>query len=403
MSEAKTVVLGVTGSIAAYKAVEIVRLLQREGVEVRVVMTESATRFVAPLTFEVLSENEVYRAMFDSASSKMPHITLSHEADLVVVAPATASTLAKAAAGSCDDILAATILSSRKPVIFAPAMHSEMYENQATQDNLMMLRRRGHLIVEPETGVLADGSSGVGRLADVGSIVRVVKGELERGQDLKGKKVIVTGGGTREPIDPVRFIGNRSSGKTGVALAEEVRLRGGQPVLITAAKRPVSSDIECLTVESAADMEDALLSRIDSAHAVVMSAAVSDFRPAEVQNRKIKKKERISVELVKNPDILGKVSKLVRNGANAGGIRPVLVGFAAESHDVLLNATEKLSRKGIDLIVANNVSSSESGFDSDELEFALVQEGEDPINFSLRSKREAARIIVSKMVSLMKG
>ena len=427
MIKGKTVVLGVTGSIAAYKAAEIARELVKREIQVRVAMTEAATHFIAPLTFEALTQNKVFTAIFDQEAAKIPYLVLSHGADLILVAPATATIIAKAAAGFADDILSATILSATCPVIFAPAMHSEMYVNPATQENILTLKKRGNIFIEPEEGELADRTRGIGRLAEINKIVQAVTSELEREEDLRGKKVIVTAGGTRESLDPARFLGNRSSGKMGYALADEARRRGAKTVLIST---PVSvlppPNVELIAVKTALEMREAVLKRAPKADLVIMSAAVSDFRPVTYEEQKIKKQKKLILELEENPDILEELGNLKRvksptfAKASAGRQEsrvkkpknqktitnyhfPVLVGFAAESENLLKNAREKLNDKNLDLVVATDITKEGSGFGQDFLQFAIVNREEKVENFPLISKIEAARIILNKAVAHLKN
>src|SRR3990172_78475 len=400
MIKGKTVVLGVTGSIAAYKAAEIARELVKREIQVRVAMTKAATHFIAPLTFEALTQNKVFTTIFDQEAAKIPYLVLSHGDDLILVAPATATIIAKAAAGFADDILSATILSATCPVIFAPAMHSEMYVNPATQENILTLKKRGNIFIEPEEGELADRTRGIGRLAEINKIVQAVTSELEREEDLRGKKVIVTAGGTRESLDPARFLGNRSSGKMGYALADEARRRGAKTVLIST---PVSvlppPNVELIAVKTALEMREAVLKRAPKADVVIMSAAVSDFRPVTYEEQKIKKQKKLILELEENPDILEELGRRTKDE----GRRTVLVGFAAESENLLKNAREKLNDKNLDLVVATDITKEGSGFGQDFLEFTIINREERVENFPLISKIEAARIILNKAVAHLKN
>jgi phosphopantothenoylcysteine decarboxylase/phosphopantothenate--cysteine ligase len=347
------VVLGVAGGIAAYKAVELLRQLTESGHDVRVVPTASALEFVGAPTWSALSGKPVTASTWDDVH-EVAHVRIGQEADLVVVAPATANLLAKAAAGLADDLLTNTLLTARCPVVMAPAMHTEMWEHPATQANVATLRRRGVLVVEPAVGRLTGADSGKGRLPDPQELALLCQRVLAgRGDlDLVGRRVVVTSGGTREHLDPVRFLGNRSSGRQGHALARAAAARGAEVVLVSSSSLPDPAGVKVLTVTSALQMHDAVLAEAASADAVVMAAAVADYRPAERLDTKRKKTASQTVELVQNPDIL---AALVAQRA-AG---QVLVGFAAETGDpsasVLEHGRAKLVRKGCDLLVVNEV------------------------------------------------
>ncbi len=355
----RRVVLGVSGGIAAYKAVEICRRLVDAGVHVAPVLTADALHFVGATTFSALASEPVRMALFDTAEP-IPHTRLGQTADLVVVAPATAKLLGKYAAGISDDLLSATLLATRAPVLVCPAMHTEMWEHPAVQENLATLRRRGVHVVEPEEGRLAGGDVGAGRLASPASIVEAIAailGSRAGRRDLEGVTVLVTSGGTREAIDPVRFIGNRSSGKMGHALAHAAADRGARVVLVTTVERPVPALAEVVKVESAQEMHDAVMARMGPVDVVVMAAAVADFRPVAVAEQKIKKAggpPRVVLE--PTPDILAALGASKRPGQ-------ILVGFAAETTDVRGHATEKMLRKNVDLMVANDVSAPDAGFE----------------------------------------
>jgi phosphopantothenoylcysteine decarboxylase / phosphopantothenate---cysteine ligase len=348
------VVLGVAGGIAAYKACELLRRLTESGHEVRVVPTESALHFVGAATWSALSGQPVATGVWD-AVHEVPHVRIGQQADIVVVAPATADLLAKAAHGLADDLLTNTLLTARCPVVFAPAMHTEMWEHPATQENVATLRRRGAIVIEPAVGRLTGKDTGKGRLPDPEQIFQAVRRTLARGAtapDLTGRHVVVSAGGTREPLDPVRFLGNRSSGKQGYALARTAIARGARVTLIaanTGLPDPAGADV--VHVGTALDLRDAVLKAAPDADCVVMAAAVADFRPAQRVDGKIKKTdaEPAPIALVKNPDILAELSRdRVRVGQ-------VVVGFAAETDDVLANGRAKLARKGCDLLVVNRV------------------------------------------------
>jgi phosphopantothenoylcysteine decarboxylase / phosphopantothenate---cysteine ligase len=358
------VVLGVTGGIAAYKAVDVCRRLMDLGAHVAPVMTEDATRFVGPLTFSALASEPCRTGLFDQADT-IPHTRLGQQAEVVVVAPATARFISAYATGLSDGLLTATVIATRAPVVVCPAMHTEMWEHPAVQENVATLVRRGVHIVWPEEGRLAGGDEGKGRLADPADIVARVSDVL-RGpgvpsgvRDLEGLRVLVTAGGTREPIDPVRFITNRSSGKQGHALAEAAADRGAVVSLVTAAGLPARGVHEVTKVETAAEMERAVLDRSDTADVVVMAAAVADFRPKVAAAHKLHKQDGVP-DLVLEPttDILAVLGRRRRKGQ-------VLVGFAAETGATLERASEKMSAKGVDVMVSNDVTVPGAGFDHD--------------------------------------
>ncbi|MFF9571207.1 bifunctional phosphopantothenoylcysteine decarboxylase/phosphopantothenate--cysteine ligase CoaBC [Streptomyces sp. NPDC014685] len=365
------VVLGVSGGIAAYKACELLRRLTESGHDVRVVPTGSALNFVGEATWSALSGHPVATEVWDDVH-EVPHVRIGQGADLVVVAPATADTLARAAHGLADDLLTNTLLTARCPVVFAPAMHTEMWEHPATRENVATLRRRGAVVIEPAVGRLTGVDTGKGRLPDPGEIFEVCRRVLARGPvepDLAGRHVVISAGGTREPLDPVRYLGNRSSGKQGYALARTAVARGARVTLVeanTGLPDPAGADV--LHAGTAVQLREAVLKAAADADVVVMAAAVADFRPAEYATGKIKKKdgqEPAPLTLVRNPDILAEVA-----GERA---RPgqIVVGFAAETDDVLANGREKLRRKGCDLLVVNEVGERRT-FGSEENEAVVL-------------------------------
>ncbi|AEN08810.1 MULTISPECIES: bifunctional phosphopantothenoylcysteine decarboxylase/phosphopantothenate--cysteine ligase CoaBC [unclassified Streptomyces] len=369
--EKPKVVLGVSGGIAAYKACELLRRLTESGHDVRVVPTASALNFVGAATWSALSGHPVSTEVWDGVH-EVPHVRIGQGADLVVVAPATADMLAKAAHGLADDLLTNTLLTARCPVVFAPAMHTEMWEHPATQENVATLRRRGAVVIEPAVGRLTGVDTGKGRLPDPGEIFEVCRRVLDRGpaeRDLAGRHVVVSAGGTREPLDPVRYLGNRSSGKQGYALARTAVARGARVTLVeanTGLPDPAGADV--LRAGTAVQLREAVLKAAADADVVVMAAAVADFRPAAYATGKIKKKdgqEPAPVALVRNPDILAEVA-----GERA---RPgqLVVGFAAETDDVLANGRAKLRRKGCDLLVVNEVGERKT-FGSEENEAVVL-------------------------------
>lgn len=357
------VALGVTGGIAAYKAAELVRLLQDRGIRVQVVMTRAAQEFVRPLTFAALSGEKVITDLFGAGAeepnidSAVEHIAVAQAIDALVVAPATADVIAKFAHGEANDFLTTLFLATTAPVIIAPAMNVNMWDNTATQANIETLKARGYTIVEPDSGYLACGMVGAGRLAANETIVLAVLKALKAEQDLAGETVLITAGPTREPIDPVRYIGNRSSGKMGYALAEAALRRGAKVILVsgpTALKPPSSAEV--IQVQTAQQMRDAVMAQFDRANIVIKAAAVADFT-VRAADEKIKRKGPITLELEPTTDILAEL------GATKGG--RILIGFAAETNDVLANAKKKLESKSLDAIVLNDVSQPGIGFDSE--------------------------------------
>ncbi|WP_457535833.1 bifunctional phosphopantothenoylcysteine decarboxylase/phosphopantothenate--cysteine ligase CoaBC [Streptomyces filamentosus] len=365
------VVLGVSGGIAAYKACELLRRLTESGHDVRVVPTDSALHFVGAATWSALSGNPVSTEVWDSVH-EVPHVRIGQGADLVVVAPATADMLAKAAHGLADDLLTNTLLTARCPVVFAPAMHTEMWEHPATQENVATLRRRGAVVVEPAVGRLTGVDTGKGRLPDPGEIFEVCRRILARGvtaPDLAGRHVVISAGGTREPLDPVRYLGNRSSGKQGYALARAAAARGARVTLVEAnTGLPDPAGVDVVHIGTAVQLREAVLKAAADADAVVMAAAVADFRPAVYATGKIKKTDdggAPTIELVRNPDILAELS------ADRALPGQVVVGFAAETDDVLPNGRAKLARKGCDLLVVNEVGEHKT-FGSEENEAVVL-------------------------------
>jgi phosphopantothenoylcysteine decarboxylase / phosphopantothenate---cysteine ligase len=353
----KRIVLGVSGGIAAYKAVDVCRRLVDAGAHVSPVLTEDATRFVGAVTFSALASEPVRTSLWDEPEP-IPHTRLGQSADLIVVAPATARVLGKYAAGISDDLLTATLLATRAPVLVCPAMHTEMWDHASVQENLATLRRRGVHVLDPAVGRLAGGDVGAGRLAEPADIVAEIERVLGP-KDLEGVRILVTAGGTREPIDAVRVITNRSSGKQGYALAEVARRRGAQVTLVTTVDRPAPPGVEVVNVGSASEMEDAVVPRQREFDVIVMAAAVADFRPKDAADRKIKKEDGLS-EIVLEPthDFLVDLGRTKPAGQ-------VLVGFAAETDNLRENAVGKLRRKHLDLIVGNDVSAPGVGFEHD--------------------------------------
>ena len=390
------IALGVTGGIAAYKAAEILRLLQERGHQVQVIMTRSAQEFVRPLTFAALSGQKVITDMFaghePNLDSAVEHISVAESVDALLVAPATADTLAKFAHGLADDFLSTLYLATTAPVIVAPAMNVNMWNHAATQQNVAALRARGVQIVEPGTGYLACGMVGAGRLAEIEAIVAAVESALASAKDLAGETFLITAGPTREPIDPVRYVSNRSSGKMGYALAEAAARRGARVLLVSgpvALATPAGVDVEA--VETAAQMRDAVLAHLAEATVVIKAAAVADYRPKKTSSTKIKGKNAFALEMEANPDIVSELA--------ARRTHQVIVGFAAETNDVLENARKKLLGKSLDAIVANDVSQPGIGMDAERNAVTLLTQTE-VIEVPEASKREIAATIVDFAVKL---
>jgi phosphopantothenoylcysteine decarboxylase/phosphopantothenate--cysteine ligase len=394
MMQDKTVLLGVTGSIAAYKAVDLASKLTQAGAKVDVVMTECATEFVTPLSFSSITHRPTVTYMFDTPDEfEIEHIALAERANVAVIAPATANIIAKLAAGIADDMLTCSVLATRAPVVVAPAMNVKMWENSVTQENLAKLRARGFRIVEPGTGSLACGAQGKGRLADIEDILTAINQALRVTSDLAGKRVVVSAGGTQEAIDPVRYVGNRSSGKMGFAMAEAARDRGAKVTLVTgptALEDPIG--VEVVRVQTALEMQDAVNKAASKADVLIMAAAPADFRPAKVAKSKIKKEStsQLSLELVPNPDIISAVKGEI-----------IKVGFAAESEDLVKNATAKLKRKSLHLIVANNITEAHSGFGTDTNKVTLIDSQGKIEALPLLPKSEVAHKVLDKVVNLL--
>jgi phosphopantothenoylcysteine decarboxylase / phosphopantothenate---cysteine ligase len=392
------IAVGVCGGIGAYKSVEVVRGLQKLGHDVVAVMTHSARQFVGELTFEAITRHRVLTSQFEpGANADIEHIALASSIDLLIVAPATANILGKFANGIADDFLTSLYLATKAPVLVAPAMNTNMLEHAAVQQNLQVLAARGTYFVEPGAGYLACGWIGKGRLAEPGDIVAAAEQVLTPAGPLRGKTVIVTAGPTREAIDPVRFVGNRSSGKMGYALAAAARSRGAQVVLIsgpTALQPPAG--VELIRVTTAAEMRDAIIPRAGHADVVIMAAAVADYAPASVPQEKIHKgSDILTLSLVRTPDILAELGT-----QRGGGERPILVGFAAETTDVIASARRKQREKQVDLIVANDVSRSDAGFDVDTNEVTLITaDGEESL--PLQSKSAVAAQVVQHIELLL--
>ena len=391
----KQIVLGVTGSIAAYKAIALLRTLLREGATVQVVMTQSATKFVTPLTFEVLSGHPVSTDVFE-AHQEMKHLSLSEQADAIVIAPATANCLAKSALGLGDDLLSTLLLTAQCPLILAPAMDGGMWTHPSVTEHVAKLRARGTIVVDPEVGPLASGRIGQGRLAEEATILEAIQAALAPRRDWQGHRILVSAGPTQEAIDPVRFISNRSSGKMGYAIAEAAQARGAQVVLVTgptALQQP--KGIEVVSVATAEEMMKALSSRLAWSTTVIMAAAVADFRPTNPAVQKLKKQGRTgqTLELERTTDILASLS--------AQRTTQLMVGFAAETSDLIAHAKRKLTEKGLDLIVANDVTTVGGGFDSDQNAATLIDRQGVLTELPLMPKRALADAILNRAQELL--
>ncbi|MGI6360807.1 MAG: bifunctional phosphopantothenoylcysteine decarboxylase/phosphopantothenate--cysteine ligase CoaBC [Bacillota bacterium] len=396
MFRGKKITLGITGGIAAYKAAEITSWLKNNQASVQVVMTEAACHFIAPLTLKTLSQKPVaLDIMSEDSAWNVPHIDVG-DCDLFCVIPATANFLAKVACGLANDILSASLLASSAPVLIAPAMHANMYNNASTQENLAVLQERGFIFVEPGFGKLACGATGQGRLADLEVIKETICQMLLPQQDLIAMKVLVTAGPTRESVDPVRYLSNRSSGKMGYAVAAAAQKRGAEVTLISG---PVSLTpppaVNFVQVESAQEMYEAVWHFYDDYDIVIKSAAVADFRPIAAHRQKIKKttgQEVLNIEMQQNPDILASL------GAKKG--RHILVGFAAETENLEQYALKKLTEKNLDLIVANDVTEAGAGFDADTNIVTLINAAGDKFNYPKIDKNEVAEIILDQIIAL---
>ncbi|MEK7761449.1 MAG: bifunctional phosphopantothenoylcysteine decarboxylase/phosphopantothenate--cysteine ligase CoaBC [Nitrospirota bacterium] len=392
----KQIVLGVTGSIAAYKAIALLRTLLREGATVQVVMTQSATKFVTPLTFEVLSGHPVSTDVFE-AHHEMKHLSLSEQADAIVIAPATANCLAKSALGLGDDLLSTLLLTAQCPLILAPAMDGGMWTHPSVTEHVAKLRARGTIVVDPEVGPLASGRIGQGRLAEEATILEAIQTALAPRRDWQGHRILVSAGPTQEAIDPVRFISNRSSGKMGYAIAEAAQARGAQVVLVTGPTALLPpKGIEVVSVATAEEMMKALSSRLAWSTTVIMAAAVADFRPTHPASQKIRKQGRTgqTLELERTTDILASLS--------AQRTTQLMIGFAAETSDLIAHAKDKLKAKGLDLIVANDVTIEGAGFGSDQNAATLIDRQGVMTELPLMPKRALADAILNRAQELLR-
>ena len=390
----KSVVIGITGSIAAYKAAEIVSQLKKKGIDINVIMTKAGSEFITPLTLETLSKNPVVTDMFNRNHPwEVEHIALAKKADVFLVAPASADFISKAANGICDDMLTTTILATRAEILIAPAMNDNMYLNPIIQENIAKLKSRGYKFIDPESGMLACGTSGVGRLADVNVIVQKVVKLLNKKDDLKGKKVLVTAGPTCEDIDPVRYITNRSTGKMGYAVARAAAMRGAEVTLISGKTNLTAPQgVNIINIRSSQNMFDEVNNNFDCCDMLIMAAAPADFTPVKTESEKVKKngKETLTIELVATKDILASVG--VRKGNR------VIVGFAAETQNIENNAKPKLEKKNLDMIAANDVKAEKTGFGYDTNAITLYSKNGTVKNSGLMSKDEVADWLLDEAI-----
>jgi len=397
MLKGKEIVLGVTGGIAAYKAAEFVRLLAKKEANVHVVMTRSAQEFITPLTFQTLSGNAVVTDLFALIEDeKIGHIALADLAELIVILPATANIIGKIANGIADDFLSTMVMASKAPVLFVPSMNVNMWENKALQKNVQTLLERGYHFVEPGEGELACHWYGKGRLAELDEVVERIEDLLSQ-KDLRGEKILITGGPTQEPIDPVRFITNRSSGKMGYALAKMARRRGAEVILVTGpTSLPIPrKDIDLVSVRTAEEMREAVLTHMEGTTVVIKAAAVSDYRPKTTSKKKLKKADPYtSLELERTRDILGEIGR--KKGDR------ILIGFAAETEDLIGNAKKKLKEKNLDFIVVNDVTQTGAGFGADTNQVKIIYPSGKVKNLPLMSKEEVSQYILDDVVNLLK-
>lgn len=382
----KCVVIGVTGGIAVYKALDVISALRKKDIEVHVIMTESASKFVNPLTFQSISQNMVVTDMFAEPKAwEIQHISLAQKADLMLVAPATANIIGKISNGIADDMLSTTIMATKAKVLIAPAMNTNMYENKIVQNNISKLKDFGYKFIEPASGRLACGDVGIGKLADVNTIVERVLEELEeKEQDLLGKKVLISAGPTIAPIDPVRYITNRSTGKMGYAIAQEARERGAEVVLVSGPTNlNPPKDVKIINIKTNEEMKNEIFDNFEWADIVIKSAAVADYKPKEYSEEKIKKGDGdLNLCLTRDNDILKSLGEIKTH--------QILVGFAAESNNVLENANKKLKNKNLDFIVANDITSSDTGFGSEDNKVVILSKNDEKLELEKMSKKEVA-------------
>lgn len=386
MENSKTVVIGVSGGIAVYKALDVISRLRKENIEVHVIMTKAASEFVNPISFQSLSQNMVIHDMFEEPKAwEIQHISLAKKADLLVVVPATANIIGKVANGIADDMLSTTIMATKAPVIFAPAMNVNMYNNRVVQDNIQKLKAFGYDFISPSSGRLACGDIGEGKLAETEEIFEIIMSNLYPLKDMKGTKVLVTAGPTIAPIDPVRFITNRSSGKMGYAIAKEARDRGADVTLISGpCNEKVPFGVNLIKINTNEEMRAAVLNNYEESDIVIKAAAVADYKPKLYCSSKIKKSENeLNIEFVRDNDILKELGLHKK--------KQILVGFAAESNDLLQNAKAKLLKKNLDYIVANDITASDTGFASDDNKVVILSQDSSPIAIDKMSKKQVAR------------
>lgn len=391
----KHIIVAVSAGIAAYKAIEVVSRLRKKGAEVKVVMTQNATHIASPLTFGEISGHPVALDMFEQVHQwDVEHIALATWADVYVVVPATANVIGKIYAGIADDMLTTTIMATTAPKYLCPAMNTEMYNNPITQRNLEGLRSLGYHIMDPAEGWLACGITGVGRLPEPEAIVDWLESKMCSTNELEGTTILVTAGGTRESIDPVRYIGNRSSGKMGYAIAEQAAHMGAKVILVSApTSLPIPSGVDFISVDSAVSMQEAVEARYNDVNVVIMAAAVSDFRVLHKAEQKIKKMESMTIELVKNPDIL--------QGLGSKKSHQILVGFAAETEHVIKYGQDKVAKKNLDMLVANDVSKSNAGFNVDTNEGYFLYPDKEPKEMPNMKKSDLARHILREVIDLV--
>lgn len=391
----KHIIVAVSAGIAAYKAIEVVSRLRKKGAEVKVVMTQNATHIASPLTFGEISGHPVALDMFEQVHQwDVEHIALATWADAYVVVPATANVIGKIYAGIADDMLTTTIMATKAPKYLCPAMNTEMYNNPITQRNLEGLRSLGYHIMDPAEGWLACGITGVGRLPELEAIVDWLESKMCSTNELEGTTILVTAGGTQESIDPVRYIGNRSSGKMGYAIAEQAVRMGAKVILVSApTSLPIPSGVDFISVDSAVSMQEAVEARYNDVNVVIMAAAVSDFRVLHKAEQKIKKMESMTIELVKNPDIL--------QGLGSKKNHQILVGFAAETEHVIKYGQDKVAKKNLDMLVANDVSKSNAGFNVDTNEGYFLYPDKEPKEMPNMKKSDLARHILREVIDLV--
>ncbi len=389
MLTGKTVLIGITGAIAAYKTCELIRLFKKNNANVKVVVTPNALNFVTKTTLESLSQNPLNIEQFDIKEYKPEHIALTDETDIFVIAPASANTIAKMTFGVCDNLLTSTFCAYKKQVVIAPCMNTNMWENPATQQNIETLKQRGIIVVEPETGFLACGTNGKGRLADINSIYETVKLCLVPDQILKGKKVVITAGGTKEDIDTVRYIGNYSSGKMGIALADNAYKLGADVVLISTVE--ADKKYKVINVKTADEMYKAVKQEFENAYTLIMAAAVSDYKVENKSEQKIKKNGNgLTLKLVENPDILKEMCKIKKDNQ-------IIVGFCAESENLIENAKIKINTKNCDFICANDISRKDTGFSSNYNELYIINKDMNVYHIEKTDKQTAALKILEKI------